>query len=88
MLAVVVVLFALLWLPYRTLVVVKSFEDPPVPQHLVPPLLPDVHLPEQCHQPHHLQPDVAEIQICLQEALQVRMEEHGGAHTMQRPGAL
>lgn len=29
MLAVVVVLFALLWLPYRTLVVVKSFVDPP-----------------------------------------------------------
>ncbi|XP_052539638.1 thyrotropin-releasing hormone receptor-like [Tympanuchus pallidicinctus] len=29
MLAVVVVLFALLWLPYRTLVVVNSFVDPP-----------------------------------------------------------
>ncbi|KFW77784.1 Thyrotropin-releasing hormone receptor, partial [Manacus vitellinus] len=29
MLAVVVVLFALLWLPYRTLVVVNSFMDPP-----------------------------------------------------------
>lgn len=29
MLAVVVVLFALLWLPYRTLVVVNSFIDPP-----------------------------------------------------------
>ncbi|NXM69672.1 TRFR protein, partial [Serilophus lunatus] len=29
MLAVVVVLFALLWMPYRTLVVVNSFMDPP-----------------------------------------------------------
>lgn len=29
MLAVVVVLFALLWMPYRTLVVVNSFIDPP-----------------------------------------------------------
>ncbi|NXR09632.1 TRFR protein, partial [Semnornis frantzii] len=29
MLAVVVVLFALLWMPYRTLVVVNSFVDPP-----------------------------------------------------------
>ncbi|KAM4650296.1 thyrotropin-releasing hormone receptor-like [Amazona ochrocephala] len=29
MLAVVVVLFALLWMPYRTLVVVNSFTDPP-----------------------------------------------------------
>lgn len=29
MLAVVVILFALLWLPYRTLVVVNSFIDPP-----------------------------------------------------------
>ncbi|MGH0144326.1 UNVERIFIED_CONTAM: hypothetical protein FKN15_003362 [Acipenser sinensis] len=29
MLAVVVILFALLWMPYRTLVVVNSFMDPP-----------------------------------------------------------
>lgn len=29
MLAVVLVLFALLWMPYRTLVVVNSFMDPP-----------------------------------------------------------
>lgn len=29
MLAVVVILFALLWMPYRTLVVVNSFIDPP-----------------------------------------------------------
>lgn len=29
MLAVVVILFALLWMPYRTLVVVNSFTDPP-----------------------------------------------------------
>lgn len=29
MLVVVVVLFALLWMPYRTLVVVNSFLDPP-----------------------------------------------------------
>lgn len=29
MLAVVVALFAMLWLPYRTLVVVNSFVDPP-----------------------------------------------------------
>lgn len=29
MLAVVVVLFAVLWMPYRTLVVVNSFIDPP-----------------------------------------------------------
>lgn len=29
MLAVVVILFAMLWMPYRTLVVVNSFIDPP-----------------------------------------------------------
>ncbi|TMS15840.1 Thyrotropin-releasing hormone receptor [Larimichthys crocea] len=83
MLAVVVVLFALLWMPYRTLVVVNSFIDPPYPQHLVPTLLPDVHLRQQCHQPHHLQPHVAEVSRRIQKALQVQLETEGEGDRVQ-----
>lgn len=42
---------------------------PPLPRHLVHPFLPDVHLHQQRHQPHHLQPHVSEVSRCVQEAL-------------------
>lgn len=53
----------------------KLLHRPAVPQHLVPALLPNVHLRQQRHQPHHLQPHVSEVSCCIQKALQVQVEK-------------
>lgn len=50
---------------------------PALPQHLVPALLPDVHLHQQCRQPHHLQPHVSEVPRRVQKALQVQLATQG-----------
>ncbi|XP_064586275.1 thyrotropin-releasing hormone receptor-like isoform X1 [Zonotrichia leucophrys gambelii] len=66
----------------------ELLRGPSVPQHLVPPLLPPVHLPEQRHQPHHLQPHVTEVQGCLQEVVQVPGEECRAPCPVRHPGVL
>lgn len=54
-----------------------------LPGHLVPALLPPVHLPEQRHQPGHLQRHVAEISHGVQEAVPLWPPAHGEAGLLQ-----
>lgn len=63
---------------------------PALPQQLVSALLPNVHLHQQRHQPHHLQPHVSEVSHGIQKALQVQLATAGkggrvqGASVLQR----
>lgn len=59
-----------------------------LPGHLVPALLPPLHLPKQRHQPSHLQRHVPEIPHCVQEAVSLRPPAHGEAGFLQRGSNL
>lgn len=48
----------------------------PFPRKLVPALLQNLHLSQQCHQPRDLQPHVSEIPCSLQKAVQLQAEAH------------
>lgn len=54
-----------------------------LPGHLVPPLLPSVHLPEQRHQSRHLQRHVSEVPRRLQEAVPLRPPAPGETSILQ-----
>lgn len=54
-----------------------------LPGHLVPALLPPVHLPKQRHQPSHLQRHVAKISYGVQEAVPLWPPAHREARLLQ-----
>ncbi|KAF6739881.1 Thyrotropin-releasing hormone receptor [Oryzias melastigma] len=62
----------------------QLFPGKSLPGHLVPALLPSLHLPEQCHQPSDLQRHVPEISHRFQEAVPVRSSTHGETGHLQR----